>query len=49
MLHIPPSTLLLLAAKQEPYKKADLLMKNVEEFSRKKVSRIDQQAEENKR
>ena len=32
MLHIPPTNLLLLAAKQEPYKNAYLLMKNVEEF-----------------
>ena len=34
MLHIP-LTNLLLAAKQEPYKKAYLLMKSVEEFSGK--------------
>ena len=34
MLHIP-QTNLLLAAKQEPYKKAYLLMKNIEEFSGK--------------
>ena len=33
MLHIPPTNLLLLAAKQEPYKKVYLLMKNIEEFS----------------
>ena len=31
-LHIPPTNLLLLAAKQEPYKKAYLLTKNTEEF-----------------
>ena len=31
-LHIPPTNLLLLAAKQEPYKKAYLLTKNIEEF-----------------
>ena len=38
MLHIPPTNLLLLAVKQEPYKKAYLLTKNIEEFSgRKKV------------
>ena len=37
MMHIPQTNLLLLAAKQEPYKKAYLLTKNVEEFSGKKV------------
>ena len=35
MLHIPPSNLLLLAAKQESYKKAYLFTKNIEEFSGK--------------
>ena len=35
MLHIPPTNLLLIAAKQEPYKKAYILMKNTEEFSGK--------------
>ena len=35
-LHIPPTNLLLLAAKQEPYNKAYLFMKNTEEFSGKK-------------
>ena len=35
MLHIPPTNLLLLAAKQESYKKAYLLMKNIGEFSGK--------------
>ena len=35
MLHIPPTNLLLLTAKQEPYKKAYLLTKNIEEFSGK--------------
>ena len=35
MLHIPPTNLLLLTAEQEPYKKAYLLMKNIEEFSGK--------------
>ena len=34
-LHIPPTNLLLLAAKQESYKKAYLLTKNIEEFSGK--------------
>ena len=36
MLHVPPTNLLLLAAKQKPYKRAYLLTKNVEEFSGKK-------------
>ena len=36
-LHIPPTNLLLLAAKQESYKTAYLLTKNIEEFSGKKV------------
>ena len=35
MLYIPPTNLLLLAAKQEPYKKLYLLMKNIAEFSGK--------------
>ena len=35
VLHIPPTNLLLLAAKQEPYTKACLLTKNIEEFSGK--------------
>ena len=35
MLHIPPTNLLLLAVKQEPYKKAYLLTKNIKEFSGK--------------
>ena len=34
MLHIPPANLLL-AAKQDPYKKTYLFTKNVEEFSGK--------------
>ena len=34
MLHMPPINIVLLAAKQEPYKKAYyLLTKNIEEFS----------------
>ena len=33
MLHIPPTNSLLLTVKQEPYKKAYLLTKNIEEFS----------------
>ena len=40
MLHIPPTNLLLLAAKQEPYKKkAYLLMKYIKEFCWKKVQK----------
>ena len=36
MLHIPPTNLLFLVAKQEPYKKkAYLFTKNIEEFSGK--------------
>ena len=35
MLHIPPTNLLLLVAKQESYKKAYLLTKNIAEFSGK--------------
>ena len=37
MLHIPPTNLILLAAKQEPYKKAYQydLTKNIEGFSGK--------------
>ena len=35
MLHIPPTNCLLLTAKQEPFKKAYLLTKNIEEFSGK--------------
>ena len=35
MLHIPPTSLPLLAAEQEPHKKACLLTKNIEEFSGK--------------
>ena len=37
MLHIPPTNFLLLTAKQEPYKKAYLLTKNIEEFSGKSL------------
>ena len=37
MLHIPPTNSLLLTAKQEPYKKAHLLTKNIEEFSGKSL------------
>ena len=45
MLHIPPTNLLLLAAKQEPYKKSYLITKNTQEFSGKKVRRMGQQVE----
>ena len=48
MLHIPLTNCLLLTAKQEPYKKADLLTKNIEEFSGKKFSRKGQQAQNDK-
>ena len=37
MLHIPPTNSLLLTAKQEPYKEAYLLTKNIEEFSGKSL------------
>ena len=37
MLHIPPTNFFFLAAKHEPYKKAYLLMKNIEEFSGKSL------------
>ena len=37
MLHIPPTNVLLLTAKQEPYKKAYLLTKNIEQFSGKSL------------
>ena len=33
--HIPPTNLLVLAAQQEPYKKAYLLTENIEEFLEK--------------
>ena len=44
-LHTPPTNPLLPTAKQEPYKKAHLLTKNIEEFSGKKFRRKNQQAE----
>ena len=44
MLHIPPTNLFLLAAKQEPYKKAYLLTKNIGRKFWKKLRRMDQQA-----
>ena len=48
MLHIPPTNLLILAAKQESCKKAYLFTKNIKEFSKKKFRRKDQQAEKGK-
>ena len=49
MLHTPPTNVLLLAATQEPYKKAYLLTKNIEEFSGKKFRRKGQQAEKDRK
>ena len=43
-LHIAPINLFPLAAKQEPYKKAYLLMKNIEKKFWRKVRRMGQQA-----
>ena len=48
MLHIPPTNCLLLTAKQEPYKKAYLLTKNIEELSGKRFRRKGQQVENDK-
>ena len=48
MLHIPPTNLLLPAAKQEPYKKAYLLTKNIRRIFWKKFTRKGQQAENDK-
>ena len=48
MLHIPPTNCLLLTTKQEPYKKAYLLTKNIEEFSGKGLEKKGQQAENDK-
>ena len=45
MLHIPQTNLLLLAAKQEPYKKAYLLTKNIGRIFWKTFRRMDQLAE----
>ena len=47
MLHIQPTNCLLLTAKQEPYKKAYLLTKNIE-FSGTEFRRKGQQAENDK-
>ena len=46
--NLPPTNLLLLAAKQEPYKKAYLLTKNIGRIFWKKFRRMDQQAEKDK-
>ena len=48
MLHIPPTNSLLLTAKQEPYKKAHLLTKNTEEFSRKSLEKKGPAGRKNK-
>ena len=45
MLHTLPTNLLLLSTKQELYKKAYLVTKNIEDFFLKKFRRMDQQAE----
>ena len=45
MLHIPLISLILLAAKQEQYKKAYLLTKNIGRIFWKKFRRMDQQTE----
>ena len=45
MLHIPLTNLLLLAAKQKPYKKAYLSTKNIGRIFCEKFRRMDQQAE----
>ena len=45
ILHIPPTNLLLLAAKQEPYKKSPSLNEKYwKNFLEKKFRRMDQQA-----
>ena len=49
MLHIPPTNLLLLAAKQEPHKRVYLLTKNIGRIFWKKFRRMDQQAEKKDR
>ena len=48
MPHIPPTNLLLLAAKHEPYKKANLLTKSIGRIFWSKFKRMDQKAEEEK-
>ena len=48
MLHISTTNLFLLTAKQQPYKKAYLLTKNIEEFSGKSLEEKGKQAEKDK-
>ena len=48
MLHIPPTNLLLLTAKQEPYQKAHILTESIEEFSGKSLEEKGKQAEKDK-
>ena len=48
MLHIPPTNLLLQAAKQQPYKKAYLLTENIGRIFWKNFRRVDQQARKKK-
>ena len=45
ILHIPPTNLFLLAAKQESYEKAYLFRKNIKEFSGKSSEERTKQAE----
>ena len=49
MLHIPLTNLLLQAAKQEPYKRAYLLMKTIGRIFRTNFRRMDQKAEKEKK
>ena len=49
MLHIPQTNLLLLAVEQEPYKKAYLLTKNIEEFSGKSSGECTSREREKKK
>ena len=49
MLHIPPTNSLLLTAKQEPYKKAYLLTKNIEEFSGKSLKKRASRQKKNRK
>ena len=48
MLHILPTNLLFLAAEQEPYEKAYLFMKNIEEFSGKSSGEWASRQQKNK-
>ena len=49
MLHIPLTNCLFLTAKQEPYKKAYLLTKNIEEFSGKNSGEWTSKQKKNKK